>query len=154
MRETSGNSRATGGAGFTLLEIIIALSLVAILVSAALPYLFDAFANGAGDRASEAIAAKAEETRSLAMQSGLRQRLLLTPSGIQGMPLPGGWSLQIRGLNDAKFHAPERGRTWEFTGEGVCEPLSLRLLEEGQGGGRTIETTFDALTAQPVHDEN
>jgi len=147
---TSANRLRQGGGGFTLLEIIIALSLVAILVTASLPYLLDSFAYAAGDRASDALATKAQETRTLAMQSGQRQRLFLTSSGIKGLELPTGWSLQIRGLNDAKFHAPEKGRTWEFTSSGVCEPLILRLTEEGHDG-RSIETTFDALTAQPVH---
>jgi prepilin-type N-terminal cleavage/methylation domain-containing protein len=150
---TSANSPRHGGGGFTLLEIIIALSLVAILVTASLPYLLDSFAFAEGDRASEAIATKALETRSLAMQSGERQRLSLTPGGIRGMELPRGWNLQIRGLNDAKFHSPEKGRTWEFTAAGLCEPLSVRLVQEGRGG-RIIETTFDALTAQPVHEED
>ena len=156
MRATSENSpttrRARKRGGFTLLEIIIALALVAILVSAALPYLFDAFANGAGDRASSSLAEKASETRSTAIESGTNQQLLLTPTGIGGSPLPNGWSLQIKGLNDNKFHPPERGRTWEFTRAGVCEPLTIRIVEEGRGG-RFIETTFDALTALPIHDE-
>jgi prepilin-type N-terminal cleavage/methylation domain-containing protein len=149
---TSANRPGRGGA-FTLLEIIIALSLVAILVTASLPYMLDSFATAAADRAADALATKAQETRTLAMQSGSRQRLLLTSSGIKGVELPTGWRLQIRSLNDAKFHDPEKGRTWEFTSAGVCEPLTLRLVEEGRGG-RSIETTFDALTAQPVHEEN
>lgn len=139
--------------GFTLLEIIIALSLVAILVTASMPYLLDSFASAAADRAFDALANKARETRTLAMQSGSRQRLSLTSAGIKGVELPTGWSLQIRGLNDAKFHAPEKGRTWDFTPAGLCEPLTLRIVEEGLGG-RSIETTFDALTAQPIHEEN
>lgn len=153
MTATSANRHRHDGGGFTLLEIIIALTLVAILVTASLPYLLDSFAIAEGDRASDAIATKAQKTRSLAMQSGERQRLTLTPGGIKGMELPGGWTLQIRGLNDAKFHAPEKGRTWEFTVAGLCEPLSIRLIQEGRGG-RIIETTFDALTAEPVHEEN
>jgi prepilin-type N-terminal cleavage/methylation domain-containing protein len=150
---TAISANRARGSGFTLLEIIIALSLVAILVTASLPYLIDSFAYSAGDRASDAVAKKAQETRSFAMQSGQRQKLYLTPAGIRGMELPKGWSLQIRSLNDARFHDPEKGRTWEFTSAGLCEPLTIRLVETGKVT-RTIETTFDALTAQPVHEEN
>ena len=66
MRATSANS-ASRAAGFTLLEIIIALVLVAILISASLPYLFDSYTSAEGDRASEAITGKARETRLLAI---------------------------------------------------------------------------------------
>ena len=151
MRAISAD-KGISGRGFTLLEIIIALALVAILVSAALPYLFDSFANAAGDRASDALAAKAQETRALAMESGTNQQLLLTASGIEGIPLPKGWILMIKGLNDERFHPPERGRVWEFTKAGVCEPLSIRVVAGGSGG-RFIETSFDALTALPMHDD-
>jgi len=134
---------------FTLLEIIIALSLVAILISASLPYLFDSFAAAAGDRAADAITAKAQETRSKAMESGESEKILLTSSGIKGMPLPAGWILEVKGLNDSKFHPPSRKQSWEFNAAGICEPISLRLTNKD----REILLSFDALTAQPVHDD-
>ena len=152
MTETSVNNpvrRSRGGRAFTLLEIIIALSLVAILISSSLPYLFDSFAAAAGDRAADAITAKAQETRSKAMESGERQKIILTSGGIKGMPLPDGWTLQIKGLNDSKFHGPTRNQTWEFNAAGICEPISLRLSNKD----RAILLSFDALTAQPVHDD-
>ena len=145
---TSGNN---GGrmAGFTLLEIIIALVLVAILVSASLPYLFDSFAGAEGDRASEAIAKMARESRTLAMEKGERQRLVLTASGVRGLPLPEGWILEVKGLNDDRFHPPGRDQSWDFSTAGSCEPLALRLSK----GDRAIVMTFDALTAQPLHED-
>jgi len=149
VRATSANS-ASRAAGFTLLEIIIALVLVAILISASLPYLFDSYASAEGDRASEAITGKARDTRLLAIQKGEMQRLILTPSGIKGMALPSGWTLEVKGLNDSKFHSPGREQAWNFSSAGICEPLVIRLRK----GDKTLETSFDALTAQPLHDDN
>jgi prepilin-type N-terminal cleavage/methylation domain-containing protein len=154
VRATSGSSLPSRKerSGFTLLEVIIALVLVAILVSAAVPYLFDAFTEAAGERSSKMLAERVAATRSLAMESGLSQRIILTPDGFDGCPLPKGWILLIRSLNDDKFHPPERGRTWEFTKAGVCEPLAVRIAEEARGG-RFIETTFDPLTALPLNED-
>lgn len=151
MRATSAD-RCPLERGFTLIEIIIALSLVAILVSAALPYLFDSFADGAGERASRSFAEKAMATRAAAVESGEGTNLPLSSRGTEDVPMPEGWTLLIRGLNDASFHAPERGRSWAFTRTGLCEPISVRIARTGQEG-TFIETTFDALTAQPVHEE-
>ena len=125
---------------------------MAILVSASLPYLFDSFADGAGERASQALAAKALATRAIAIESSEGTNLPLSARGTEGVPMPEGWTLLIRGPNDASFHAPERGRSWTFTRTGLCEPISVRVARSGEKG-TFIETTFDALTAQPVHDE-
>ena len=145
-----GSSGRKGSSGaFTLLEIIIALSLVAILVSASLPYLFDSFASTAGDRAADNITKKVQETRTKAMESGQHQKILLTSRGISDAPLPGGWSLQVKGLNDSKFHAPTRNQSWDFSPAGICEPISLRI----SSGDREVLLNFDALTAQPTHDD-
>ena len=149
MKAISANSPSRA-AGFTLLEIIIALVLVAILVSASLPYLFDSFADAEGDRACEAITRKASETRLLAMEKGELQRLILTPGGIKGMALPLGWTLEVKGLNDSKFHPPGREQAWNFSRAGICEPLVILLRK----GDKTLEIPFDALTAQPLHDDN
>ena len=133
--------------GFTLLEIIIALSLVAILVSASIPYLFDSFSNSAGERAAESIVTASQQAREKAIATGKLQSLTLESSAFDGASLPKGWKLQVKGLNDAKFHAPERGATWEFTSAGICEPLVLKLV----GDNLSITLPFDALTGQILH---
>jgi prepilin-type N-terminal cleavage/methylation domain-containing protein len=135
--------------GFTLLEIIIALSLVAILVSASIPYLFDYFSNSAGERAAESIVTTSQEAREKAITTGKVQSLTLESSAFDGASLPKGWKLQVKGLNDAKFHAPERGATWGFTSAGICEPLVLKLV----GDNRSITLPFDALTGQVLHND-
>jgi prepilin-type N-terminal cleavage/methylation domain-containing protein len=136
--------------GFTLLEIIIALALIAILVTASLPYLFDSFANAAGDRAANAIVAAAQEARGKALDSGENQKLSLTAGGVAQVPLPPGWRLNVKGLNDSKFHLPLRNEVWNFSSAGICEPLQLRLSD----GTHQIDLAFDALTAQPLHDND
>jgi prepilin-type N-terminal cleavage/methylation domain-containing protein len=149
VRATSGNNPFRERGAFTLLEIIIALALVAILVSASLPYLFDSFASAEGDKAADAITQAAQETRKRALESAHRESLPLAAGKVGGVGLPPGWKLEVMTLNDAKFHPPSKGQSWNFSAAGICEPLSLRL----SGGDRTITLRFDALTAQPIHDE-
>lgn len=149
MRVISGNNPLRVSGAFTLLEIIIALALVAILVSASLPYLFDSFASAEGDRTADAITRTAQETRRKALESGRRESLPIGSGRVGGVLLPREWRLEVMTLNDAKFHAPGKGQVWNFSAAGICEPLSLRL----SSGDRRITLRYDALTAQPLHDE-
>jgi len=133
---------------FTLLEILIALALVAILLAASLPYLLDAFSSTARERVEESIVSKVRETRLRAMESGDPQTLGLSSGGVEGARLPEGWKMEIRGLNDTRFREPREAETWSFSPAGICEPLQLRIDDGNQG---TL-LSFDALTGQLLHD--
>jgi prepilin-type N-terminal cleavage/methylation domain-containing protein len=158
VRETSANSfgkrrppfsKAKAlGKGYTLFEILIALALVAILISAALPYLFDSRSGSEGDRAAEAISDHVAEVRKKALESGEPQELRLAAGGLDGLPLPGSWTLEIRRMNDSRFRKPSRDESWIINGAGICEPLTIRI----SGNGKTITLPFDALTGQVLPD--
>lgn len=129
---------------------MIALGLVAILTAAAIPYLYDSFASGEGDRLSAAIAERVAAERTMALRDGRDSRLALRTNAVAGIQLPAGWTLQVRGLNDSAFRDPERDRTWTINAAGICEPLTLRL----RGGDRQILLSFDPLTGQLLPDDH
>jgi hypothetical protein len=129
---------------------MIALGLVAILTAASIPYLYDSFASGEGDRLSTMITERVASERTLALQSGKDSRLSLRTNAFADSPLPTGWTLQIRGLNDSSFRDPERDRVWTINAAGICEPLTLRLRADD----RQILLSFDPLTGQVLPDDH
>ena len=129
---------------------MIALGLIAILTAAAIPYLYDSFASGEGDRLAASITERVAAERTRAIEDGKDSRMALRTNSFAGTPLPPGWTLQIRGLNDSAFHDPERDRTWTINAAGICEPLTLRLRE----GERQILLSFDPLTGQVLPDDH
>jgi len=129
-------------------EIIIVIVIIAVLLAGAIPYMYDSIANSVGDRAADAITLKAQEVRSKAIETGEDKKVSITTNGITDVTLPSGWHLEVKGLNDSKFHAPFRNQTWNFSSVGICEPLEFRLSDNN----RQINIAFDALTAQLLHD--
>ena len=145
-RPCKGFQKSFGG--FTLLEILIALALVAILMGASLPYLYDSFAVSDGDRTASELTYRVLATRREAMEKNEQKVLKITSNGITGVTLPPGWSLQIKGINDSRFRGPSRTESWEFSTVGICQPLDIRI----GNGEHEITLSFDALTGQLVHD--
>lgn len=131
--------------GFTLLEVLITLALVAILMVAAAPFMGDAWHHSEADRIQESIAKLAEETHSDSLLSGETKFINLTDPTL----LPKGWTLQIKRFNDPKFRPPRPDELWQFNEEGICDPLSLQISENG----KSYVMKFDPITAQPLHDE-
>ncbi|OHE74806.1 MAG: hypothetical protein A3F67_06055 [Verrucomicrobia bacterium RIFCSPHIGHO2_12_FULL_41_10] len=134
--------------GFTLLEVLIALALVAILMVAAAPYMSDALKMNKGDHVTEAIATLVEQTRAAALNTGDVKYIDFTDSQLLKL-LPDGWKLQIERMSDKKFRSPTSGEHWEFNSEGISEPLTLRI----QGPESPIVMKFDPITGQVIHEE-
>ncbi|MBX9742237.1 MAG: prepilin-type N-terminal cleavage/methylation domain-containing protein [Chthoniobacterales bacterium] len=131
--------------GFTLLEILIALAVVAILMVAAAPYMADAWHHTEVDRIQDSIATLVEKTHSEALTTGETKFISLSDSHL----LPEGWQLQIRRFNDKKFRPPTANELWQFNSEGICDPLSLQI----SGKGASFTMKFDPITAQVARDE-
>ena len=135
----------TRRSGFTLLEILIALALVAILMVAAVPYMADAWKYNQSEKLSSSIEELVMQTRSQAITSGRTTFIPLNDINF----LPKGWKLEVERFSDSEFRSPMPEELWQFSSEGICDPLSLRLL----GGKEPLIMKFDPLTGQITHDE-
>ena len=131
---------------YTLIEILIALALVAILMMAAGPFMRDAFKTNQSDAITESITTLVQEKRSEALATGNAEQIDLSDSKL----VPRGWKLEIERMSDKKFHAPAHGEEWNINSEGMCDPMTLRFL----GDGTSMVLKFDPITGQVVHDEN
>ena len=131
--------------GFTLLEVLIALALIAILMIAAAPYMADAWKSNQAEEISRSMEDLAMKTRSQAILAGETRFISLTDPAL----LPKGWKLEVERLTDQKFRSPLPDELWQFNSEGICDPLTLRLI----GGKEPIIMKFDPITGQISHDE-
>lgn len=142
--------------GYTLLEVLLALGVIAILLGISVPYLGESFRQTPGEEASATLEKTVLAARSAAMEKGEARRLNVNRDGINSeldsiptASLPSGWKLEIRRMTESKFRAPNRHEIWEFNGAGICEPISLRLSGESE----SIILSFDPLTGLVVPDE-
>lgn len=134
--------------GFTLLEVMIALALVAVLLTIAIPYMRDSFGQSQSDHISEAISTLVEETRAAALKAHESRYIDFNDASFHQL-FPPGWKFQLERASDQKFHPPASAERWEFNGEGICDPLSLRI----QGAGQMLTLKFDPITGEVLHDE-
>lgn len=153
---TTSTSKAHSLRGHTLLEVLLALGVIAILLGITVPYLAGSFRQTPGEEATSTLEKTVLAVRHAAMEKGEARKLSLLKSGvapdldaIPEMSLPPGWKLEVRRMTESKFRAPEKNESWEFNGAGICEPISLRL----SGDKETITLSFDPLTALVVNDE-
>jgi len=132
---------------FTLLEVLLALAITGLMAAITVPLLLNSSATV--DQAEEDVRGLARKARASAIDSGEARWLVIGSTGIEFLgsgeiaTLPKGWTLQVRRSGEARFRKPRKSETFEFNGEGICEPLSLRL----QGPAGDIEMGFDPLTA-------
>jgi type II secretory pathway pseudopilin PulG len=129
------------------LEVLLALAIAGLIAAITVPFMLSAV--DPADRAAEDLRTFCRQTRREAILSGEPKFLLVTSSGLslkgadQSVSIPPGWMLEIRRSTEKKFRKPTKGETWEFNGEGLCEPITLRMA----GGGQSYEMAFDPLTA-------
>lgn len=140
----SQHSKLERQKAFTLLEILIALALVAILMAAALPYMHDALTRNQGDEIQDQITTLVEKTRGAALTTGNTQELNLSD-----IKIPKGWKLEEERMSDKKFHPIGPGELWNFNSEGISDPMTLRLI----GPGTSLIMKFDPITGQIIQDE-
>lgn len=138
----TANCRQTA---FTLLEVLIALALVAILMVAAAPYMADAWNNSEADRIQDSIAKLVEKTHSDSLLSGETKFINLTDPTL----LPEGWKLEVKRFNDKTFRSPVIDELWQFHSNGICDPLSLQISRKKT----SFIMKFDPITAQVPHDD-
>ncbi len=142
-------ARLKNSPAYTLLEVLLALGVIAVLMGIAVPYLSQSFGKSPGEEVADEVAASVIAVRSSAMDESEARRIGILESGLapQGastpaIRLPKGWKLEVRRLAESKFRKPQKNEFWTFNSAGICEPLTLRIT----GGNEVMELAFDPLT--------
>lgn len=133
---------------YTLLEVLLAIGVIAVLMGIAVPYLSQSFGKSQGEEIADEVAAAVVAVRSSAVDESEARRVQILEAGLapagpaSPVRLPKGWRLEVRRLMESKFRKPEKNEFWTFNSAGICEPLTLRI----SGGNEVIELAFDPLT--------
>lgn len=119
---------------------------MAIIMGAAIPILMTSEGPEAG--LEDSLRTFARQVRSEALSTGEPRRVWLRENGLEGAgnqtaALPRGWELRVKRFGESKFRKPRKNEAWEFTPDGLLEPLSLQASD-----GQTVVTAdFCPLTA-------
>ncbi|MFZ4774567.1 MAG: pilus assembly FimT family protein [Terrimicrobiaceae bacterium] len=140
----SGNKRA-----HTLLEVLLALGVVAVLLGITIPYVADSFGKTQGEEISGEMAKAVQAVRSRALEKGEARKFAILENGIRpdidsvkAVQIPAGWKLEIRRMTESKFRKPAKQEFWIFNGAGICEPVTFKI----RGPKESVELLFDPLT--------
>lgn len=150
-------ARTRNSSAYTLLEILLAIGVVAILLGISVPLISGSLGPSPAEEASGLLTTTAQAARQAAIDAGETQRLVVLTNGLQPLntslptaKLPAGWSLRIQRITDAKLRVPAKREVWEFNAAGICEPITLWI---GDGRGTSATLVFDPLTAEVLPDE-
>ncbi len=134
---------------YTLLEVLLALGVVAVLLGIAVPYLADSFGKSPGEETADEMAKAVQGVRNSALEKGEARQFAVFENGLRpetdpdkAVWLPAGWKLEIRRMTESKFRKPAKNEMWSFNGAGICEPVTFKL----RGPKETVELQFDPLT--------
>ena len=126
---------AYGRGGFTLVEVIVALSIAMLLIGVASLSI-------TGVAAENELRRTASEIEITTRDSLLKAISQYSPVQLELASAFGSGNVQVRRFGEKQFRNVKNGETWEFSPSGICEPLEIRIsLEAG-----SIEMGFDPLT--------
>jgi type II secretory pathway pseudopilin PulG len=134
-RSRTLRSAASGHAGFTLVEVIVALSIAMLLIGVASLSITGVAAENELRRAASAIEITTRDSLMKAISS-------YSPVQLDIASAFGASNLQVRRFGEKQFRKVKKGETWEFSPTGVCEPIEIRV----EMAGGSIEMGFDPLT--------
>lgn len=150
--------RRRGGGGFTLLEIMVTLAIIAVLSTFFALRFVESSADDDLRTAAADLRLTAQKTSRLAEAHGGDFYLMLDQAGFGlgenvevgdfgeatfDYPLPKAIRLKLRRFGDERWMQPE-SFAWGFPANGLCEPLDVRL----EKGRAYVEMSFNALTGR------
>ena len=140
-------------AGFTLVEIILAVAIFAVMVGGAAVFLGYSPEGDDLAKAQEALEKAAQEARTEALRSGRDQYVRLFTNRVANSAFPQGIELDL--LTPQEISAGIRswgrpdpgGYPWYFSRYGWLEPLRMRIRSR-EGGQQSF--SFAALTGELI----
>ncbi len=138
-------------AGFTLIEVVVAMVILMVLLGLAAVSFRGLGLEQDLTREAAAIQRLAQKARLTAITDGrpiileLRRDLVLAPGRELKLPQS---QLEIRRWGSSQW-GTAAGFAWRFEPNGICEPISLRILQ----GKASYEMTFHPLTALAVDEQ-
>ena len=142
IRHSSFVIRHSREAGFTLLEIIVAMSLTLLIIGIAVVSISGVRAEDKLRRAAAVIETTARQNLLQALDRQQTVRMELS-AGAFGTGEEFNGMLTVRRVGESDFRKPKRGEAWEFSPTGICEPIEVRI----SSAAGQIEIGFDPLTA-------
>ncbi|MGH8046238.1 MAG: pilus assembly FimT family protein [Chthoniobacterales bacterium] len=144
------NKSALRRRGFTLLELMMVIALIAIMFAVMIPLTSASSRERKLRTAAEQIEGMVRAQRNAAQDDGHRRILEISSRGFfehggkrdQVLGMTGAQTLYVR-YPGAKWEKPAK-QIWEFSPVGMVTPLSVRLEQ----GDAWIEVDFDMLTGR------
>ena len=140
--------RPKSAAGFTLLEIILAVGIGVIFMGGAVVFLSTTGGDRDLIRSRKILEEEAGTARERALSSGREQRIRLDAGAVAGREFPGEVTMDL--ITPTDLIRGRRGWAkpdkyfWLVTGGGLVEPIRVRLRH----GENQDEFEFNALTGE------
>lgn len=145
--------------GYTLLEIALVVAIIVLLIGAVIPLSSGFIREQRLRDAVRELLVLAKTARTEAMTTGRASEVVFGKRGFslrrpgeeepsESVKLARGMSYQLLPFSADKPMRPD-GQRWIFQPTGLCEPLSVRIMENEAW----IEVRFDPLTAG-IEDES